>query len=67
MTPGNREHQQTGKTFRKTPLMVGAAIVAWITLLISPLGTFVAVVTIFGLILVLFVIGCIHVREDDFK
>lgn len=67
MAPGNPKHPQAGKTYRKTALIVGMVIFVWIALLISPIGPYVAAVTIFGIILVLYIIGCIHVREDDFR
>jgi hypothetical protein len=51
----------------KVTLAVGGGLLVWIALLISPVGSVVAAVTIFGIIGFLFVLGCINVQEDDHR
>lgn len=63
----NPKRQQKFKLLSKVPIAVGVGFLVWIALLISPLGSIVAAVTIFGLVGVLFVLGCINVQGDDSK
>lgn len=67
MARQDQSQQRKSKLTCKKCVAVGAVLILWIALLISPLGRVVAAVTIFGLIMILFVLGCIHVPEDDFR
>ena len=46
-------------------MIILSLLAGWYALLFSPVGEFLAGFTIFGLIVVLFVCGCIPVNLDD--
>ncbi len=60
----HQKYQRIRKCFIPLSLVIG--LLVWIALLISPVGLVVAAFTIFCLIGILFILGCIRVKEDDF-
>lgn len=47
------------------PLLVVVGVLVWVALLISPIGSIVAVISILGLIVVLYILGCISVQGEN--
>ena len=52
---------------RKRVLAVTAGLIGWLALMCSPFGHYIAVGTILGLIVVLFIIGCIDIHPPSGK
>ena len=49
--------------FRKRLIAIIAGLLVWLALMCSPIGNYVAITTIFLLIVIFFVIGLISVRR----
>lgn len=52
---------------RKRILLVTALLLGWLALMFSPFGNYIAIGTILVLIVVLFVIGFIDIRQSSDK
>ncbi len=61
----HQKYQRIRNCFMPLSLVIG--LLVWIVLLLSPIGPVVAAFTIFCLIVILFILGCIRVKEDDFR
>ena len=62
-------HHPKRSRVSRTIISIGAGLglLVWVMLLISPFGSVVAAFTIFCLIGVLFVLGFVDVKEDEFR